>query len=109
MNGAFLVYADNTVYQICAPTVESHCPNKGAILVPGSAHSSPGLGPPLPLARQFIGQSEAFLSSNARLAAGHSQKKCKFLSKQMCDAKYAVHPLLCLYIQLHVTVYALKK
>ena len=43
MNVTFLVYADNTVYQICTHTVKSHWhgPDKGTILVaavPGSAH-----------------------------------------------------------------------
>ena len=26
----------------------------------------------------------------------------------VCDAKYSAHPLFCLYIQVHVNVYALK-
>ena len=38
---ALLLYADNAVYQICTPTVKSHGPDKGTILVaavPSSAH-----------------------------------------------------------------------
>ena len=41
MNVTFLVYADNTVYQICVYTGKSHSPDKGTIsvaAVPGSAH-----------------------------------------------------------------------
>ena len=41
MNVAFLVYADNTVYEICTPAVKSHGPDKGTIsvaAVQGSAH-----------------------------------------------------------------------
>ena len=33
MNVAFLLCADKAVYQICTPTVNSHCPNKGTISV----------------------------------------------------------------------------
>ena len=74
---AFLEFADNAVYQICTPTVES-------------------IGP----------DSLRLSSSHVRLVASHSPKKCKFLSKQCVTQKYAVHPLLCLYIPVHVTVYA---
>ena len=41
MNVAFLVYADNAVYQICTPTVKCHGPDRGTIsvaAVPGSAY-----------------------------------------------------------------------
>ena len=44
--------------------------------------NSPGLGPLLPQLRQFIGQWAVwgFSSSNVRLVASHSPKKCKFMS-----------------------------
>ena len=46
----------NTVYQICTPTFHSYGPEKGTI----SMAAVPGSTPPLSLARQLIGQSEAF-------------------------------------------------
>ena len=45
MNIAFLLYADRAVYQICTPTVNSHCPKKGTIsvaAVQGLDHSFSG-------------------------------------------------------------------
>ena len=45
MNVTFLVYADNAVYQICTPTIKSHCPDKGTTsvtAVPGSAQRFSG-------------------------------------------------------------------
>ena len=51
MNVAFLLYADNAVYQTCTPTVKSTVERYRDYF----CGSSPGLGPPLPLLRQFIG------------------------------------------------------
>ena len=71
MEVTFLVCAENAVYQICTPTVESHGPDKGG--------SSSRLGPQLPLERQFIagGQSEAFrvpMPGSQAAVASHSPK-----------------------------------
>ena len=55
---AFLLYADNTVYQICTPTVKRHGPDKGTIsvaAVQGLAHRFRGHATYL-----FTGQSETF-------------------------------------------------
>ena len=104
MNVAFLVYADNTVYQICTPTVESHGPDKWAILVtvdevPGSSHRFRGHA-----RGQFIGQSEAFRVPVRGSWQVTLQKNVNFCQNCVCDAKYAAHPLLCLYFEVHVTV-----
>ena len=41
--------------------------------------------------------------------ASHSPKKIEIFVITVCDTKYAVHHLICLYIfQVQVTVYALK-